>query len=202
MITHKEARRNTTHELPVLLIVDANPEARAAVEAALLRRFAADYRVLTAASEALAVWTRANRPRHEVVRVLGERWSPHSHQLRDALGRNTVLFGFYDADSEEGRRLLHTYGVEPERLPAVVFHDGTVLHQPTLLDVADALGVHTRPSEELYDFETSLPGVLAVGDARHGSLKRVAGAVGEGSVAVGSVHQYLAELAASGQDAT
>jgi thioredoxin reductase (NADPH) len=41
-------------------------------------------------------------------------------------------------------------------------------------------------------FETSLPGVFAVGDVRHGSVKRVAGAVGEGSVAVGSVHRYLA----------
>ena len=39
-------------------------------------------------------------------------------------------------------------------------------------------------------FETSMPGVFAVGDARHGSVKRVAGAVGEGSVAVGSIHQY------------
>jgi thioredoxin reductase (NADPH) len=46
-------------------------------------------------------------------------------------------------------------------------------------------------------FETSLPGVLAAGDVRHGSVKRVAGAVGEGSVAVGSVHRYLAELATS-----
>jgi thioredoxin reductase (NADPH) len=41
-------------------------------------------------------------------------------------------------------------------------------------------------------FETSLPGVFAVGDVRHGSVKRVANAVGEGSVAVGSVHHYLA----------
>jgi thioredoxin reductase (NADPH) len=47
-------------------------------------------------------------------------------------------------------------------------------------------------------FETSMPGVFAVGDARHGSVKRVAGAVGEGSVAVGSVHQYLAALPAGG----
>ena len=45
-------------------------------------------------------------------------------------------------------------------------------------------------------FETSLPGVFAAGDVRHGSVKRVAGAVGEGSVAVGSVHQYLADSAA------
>jgi thioredoxin reductase (NADPH) len=41
-------------------------------------------------------------------------------------------------------------------------------------------------------FETSLPGVFAVGDVRQGSLKRCAAAVGEGSSAVRSVHEYLA----------
>ncbi len=40
-------------------------------------------------------------------------------------------------------------------------------------------------------FETSLPGVFAVGDVRFGSMKRVAAAVGEGSSAVRSVHDYL-----------
>jgi thioredoxin reductase (NADPH) len=41
--------------------------------------------------------------------------------------------------------------------------------------------------------ETSLPGVFAVGDARGGSIKRVASAVGEGSIAVSFVHRALAE---------
>jgi thioredoxin reductase (NADPH) len=41
-------------------------------------------------------------------------------------------------------------------------------------------------------FETSVPGVFAVGDIRSGSMKRVAAAVGEGSSAVRSVHDYLA----------
>jgi len=41
-------------------------------------------------------------------------------------------------------------------------------------------------------FETSHPGLFAVGDLRSGSTKRVAAAVGEGSAAVRSVHQYLA----------
>jgi thioredoxin reductase (NADPH) len=41
-------------------------------------------------------------------------------------------------------------------------------------------------------FETSYPGLFAVGDVRSGSTKRVAAAVGEGSAAVRSVHQYLA----------
>jgi thioredoxin reductase (NADPH) len=44
--------------------------------------------------------------------------------------------------------------------------------------------------------EASVPGVFAVGDVRHGSVKRVAAAAGEGAVAIGSVHQYLAALEA------
>ena len=39
--------------------------------------------------------------------------------------------------------------------------------------------------------ETSVPGVFAVGDVRHGSVKRVASAVGAGAIAVQFVHQYL-----------
>ena len=42
-------------------------------------------------------------------------------------------------------------------------------------------------------FETNVPGVFAVGDVRSGSAKRVASAVGEGSIAVATVHQVLAE---------
>ena len=40
-------------------------------------------------------------------------------------------------------------------------------------------------------FETSLPGVFAIGDVRAGSVKRVASAVGEGSVVIHQVHRYL-----------
>ena len=41
--------------------------------------------------------------------------------------------------------------------------------------------------------ETSLPGVFAVGDVRAGNVKRVASAVGEGSIAISFVHQVLQE---------
>jgi thioredoxin reductase (NADPH) len=58
------------------------------------------------------------------------------------------------------------------------------------------LSLNTWPlSRSPLPFETSLPGVFAIGDVRHGSVKRVAAAVGEGSVAIGSVHQYLENLA-------
>jgi thioredoxin reductase (NADPH) len=65
--------------------------------------------------------------------------------------------------------------------------DGFVLTGADLsADASTALG---RPPLAL---ETSVPGVLAVGDVRHGSVKRVASAVGEGSIAVQLVHRLLA----------
>ena len=44
-----------------------------------------------------------------------------------------------------------------------------------------------------YLLETTLPGVFAVGDVRNGSIKRVASAVGEGSIAISFVHKVLQE---------
>jgi hypothetical protein len=49
----------------------------------------------------------------------------------------------------------------------------------------------TRPPQPL---ESSMPGIFAVGDVRHGSVKRVASAVGEGSIAIQMVHDYLTKL--------
>ncbi len=60
----------------------------------------------------------------------------------------------------------------------------------TTEDLAKAKWPFKRPP---YLLETSLPGVFAVGDIRGGNVKRVASAVGEGSIAVSFVHQVLAE---------
>ena len=249
MTNHAETPDGTTPDPPVLFVADADRAARVATEAALLRRFAPDYRVLTADSaqagldalarlahqgdevalvaadlhlpgpggvgfleraraihrsasrallvamdergtripfgslepiqramalgqidlwvlkgweapeelvyphvqEALTAWTRANRPRHAVLRVVGEQWSPRSHALRDMLGRNTVPFGFSSADSDEGQRLIRDHGIDPSRLPVVILRNGSVLHDPSIGEVAVALGLRTRPVAGVYD---------------------------------------------------
>jgi thioredoxin reductase (NADPH) len=61
---------------------------------------------------------------------------------------------------------------------------GTALQRPHTPDAA-------APARDPYFLETTLPGVFAVGDVRAGSVKRVASAVGEGSMAVKLVHQVL-----------
>jgi thioredoxin reductase (NADPH) len=50
------------------------------------------------------------------------------------------------------------------------------------------------PDRDPFLLETSVPGMFAVGDVRHGSVKRVASGVGEGSVAVQFIHQYLSKV--------
>jgi thioredoxin reductase (NADPH) len=51
-----------------------------------------------------------------------------------------------------------------------------------------------RPDRDPFLLETSVPGVFVAGDVRHGSIKRCASAVGEGSIAVQFVHQYLRDV--------
>lgn len=96
--------------------------------------------------------------------------------------------------------LFAMIGAEPhtEWLPGSILRDdeGFVLTGSDLLEAGVAEG--GRPlfaaGRAPYPLETSMPGVFAVGDVRHGSVKRVASAVGEGAVAVRFVHQYLADL--------
>jgi thioredoxin reductase (NADPH) len=54
-------------------------------------------------------------------------------------------------------------------------------------------GSEWRLERDRYLLETSVPGIFACGDVRSGPVKRVASAVGEGSLAIAFVHQYLRE---------
>ena len=78
-------------------------------------------------------------------------------------------------------------------LPACVLRDenGFVLAGPDLRQDGKSLSGWTE-AREPFLLETSVPGVFVAGDVRHGSVKRVASAVGEGSIAVQFAHQYLA----------
>jgi thioredoxin reductase (NADPH) len=48
-----------------------------------------------------------------------------------------------------------------------------------------------RPKRDPFLLETSVPGIFAAGDVRHGVVRRVASAVGQGAVAVSLIHKYL-----------
>ncbi len=104
---------------------------------------------------------------------------PHTDWLGDTVARD-----------EHGFILS---GPEARAAAAQALSDTTTLRAPRRSSgwLATTTTSVTPVSDTPYMLETSLPGVFVAGDVRHGSVKRVASAVGEGSMAVMYVHLYL-----------
>jgi thioredoxin reductase (NADPH) len=86
------------------------------------------------------------------VRIVGHRFSKESHNLRDFLVRNRVPARWLDVERDgEARELLQVAGVDADGLPVVLLEDGTVLERPTVLELAERLGVAVAPSQDHYD---------------------------------------------------
>jgi thioredoxin reductase (NADPH) len=86
------------------------------------------------------------------VRVIGHRFSRESHDVRDFLARNRVPARWIDVERDaEGRELLKIAGVGETGLPVALLEDGTVLERPTVMELAERLGVSAAPTSEHYD---------------------------------------------------
>jgi thioredoxin reductase (NADPH) len=129
--------------------------------------------------------------RHRVVAVQGERHldailiEDRTTGLRRRAA-TPALFAFIGADAATGW------------LPDAVVRDerGYVCSGRDVTDLVARRGAHWPLARDPYLLETSVPGIFAAGDVRHGSIKRVASGVGEGSMAIAFVHQYLADAQA------
>jgi thioredoxin reductase (NADPH) len=92
----------------------------------------------------------------EGIRVLGNRWSPASHNIKDFLARNHVPYQWNDIETAhsdaEVRGLLDLLtDDEKGSLPLVIFPNGVRLRQPSLAEVAEHAGLRTRAAETFYD---------------------------------------------------
>jgi len=86
------------------------------------------------------------------VRVIGHRFSKETHEVRDFLARNRVPARWLDVERDsEARELLRVIGADADRLPVALLEDGSVLERPTVLELAERLGVAHQPAQEHYD---------------------------------------------------
>jgi thioredoxin reductase (NADPH) len=90
------------------------------------------------------------------LRVLGTRWSPSSHQIKDFLGRNQVPYQWTDLEiatpDQEVQQLIPNVDLKSASLPLVVLPGGEVLSNPQVDDLAAHIGLRTRAQTTFYDF--------------------------------------------------
>lgn len=115
-------------------------------------------------------WQADFKPPFEGVRVVGDRWSPDSHRIRDFLARNRVPYRWLDVESsEEARQIVERLDHGTPQLPGVVFQDGSYLEAPENREVAERIGLRTRAERPFYD-------LLIIGGGPSGLAAAVYGA--------------------------
>src|SRR5215813_7553364 len=107
-------------------------------------------------ADLLEDWQATFAPQFEGIRVLGNRWSPESHNIKDFLARNHIPYQWLDietADTDSELRALVDLLEDEEktRLPLVIFPDGVRLGRPTPADLAERVGLKTRATQAFYD---------------------------------------------------
>jgi thioredoxin reductase (NADPH) len=104
------------------------------------------------------------------VRIVGHRFSKESHDLRDFLARNQVPARWLDVERDgEARELLKIAAVDDDRLPVALLEDGSVLERPTVLELAERLGVSGQPAQAHYDLVVVGGGPAGLGAAVYGA---------------------------------
>jgi thioredoxin reductase (NADPH) len=125
------------------------------------------YPVLT---DLLDDWQASFAPPFEGIRIIGHQLSPQSHQIKDFLSRNLVPYQWLDVEiDEEAGDLLEVSNPDDSRLPLVLFPDGPPLTQPTNAQIAERIGLRTRPGLPFYDLVIVGAGPAGLGAAVYGA---------------------------------
>ena len=114
----------------------------------------------------LGDWQGEYKPGYGGLKVVGDRWSPESHDLRDYLARNGVPYTFYDLESQpEAVGLRSVDGPVPE----VLFPDGQRLGNPSIQQLAAHLGLNLTASRPFYDLAIVGAGPAGLAAAVYGA---------------------------------
>jgi thioredoxin reductase (NADPH) len=109
-------------------------------------------RLFPVLQDLLDTWQAAYVPPFEGIRVIGARWSPRVHDIKDFLSRNLLPYRFMDVEADsEAKKLLESAGLKEPKLPVVIFADGAQLEDPTNAQVAEKVGLRIHAEKQFYD---------------------------------------------------
>jgi len=97
-------------------------------------------------------WKAGYRPAFEGLRVIGHRWSLRDHTVRSFLSCNHVPYRWFDiTGNEDALKLLEERRLDPDKLPVVLFPDGSALVDPEPETLAAKVGLSVRATQQFYD---------------------------------------------------
>jgi thioredoxin reductase (NADPH) len=119
----------------------------------------------------LADWQAGFRPPFVGIRVVGHRWSPEAHAIRDFLARNQVPYRWIDLEAQpDPAKTLDEAGLAAGvELPTVILEDGSFLQKPELPALAQAVGLRTRAEKPFYELAIVGAGPAGLAAAVYGS---------------------------------
>jgi thioredoxin reductase (NADPH) len=121
-------------------------------------------------NDLLEDWQAGYRPPFEGLRVIGHRWSLKDHKVRNFLSQNHVPYRWLDvAASDEALEVLKTSGLDPEKLPVVLFTDGSALVDPETGALAARVGLRVQATQEFYDIVVVGAGPAGLAAAVYGA---------------------------------
>ena len=103
-------------------------------------------------SDQLNSWQLTYKPEFEGIRVIGYQFSPKSHDIKDFLSANLFPFKWLDVEtSQEAKDIMELHNVSAADLPVVSIDNGECIQNPTIPELAKALGLNATPKDNLYD---------------------------------------------------
>jgi thioredoxin reductase (NADPH) len=102
-------------------------------------------------ADQLEDWQASSVESFEGAYVVGTRWAPETHRLKDFLAKSQIPYRWLEPENITDTRVRAALGNGSVAMPAVIFSDGSVLEKPDTFQVAAKLGLATVPSRQFYD---------------------------------------------------
>ncbi len=97
-------------------------------------------------------WLSTHKPDHEGIRIVGFQWSPKSHMIKEFLSGNLVPYAWMDVEQNpHAEEYLVSANVTKSELPLIILKDGSILTDPSLQDLASAVGLKQKAKQQMYD---------------------------------------------------
>jgi len=139
-------------------------------------------RLYAVLDDLLESWNLHYKPPFDGMRVIGSRWLPAGHEIRDFLSRNHIPYTWLDPSLDspaasvgatdhdrEGARLLADHHLDPSKLPVVLLANGDALVQPAIATLAEKAGLRVQAERDFYDLVIAGAGPAGLAAAVYGA---------------------------------